>query len=58
VPGKVTVLAVRNLRVSEVTKDELMLTLFGIAETADNNDDIIQQRFGGKRAKEHFGWTD
>jgi hypothetical protein len=58
VPGKVTVLAVRNLRVSEITKDELMLTLFGIAETADNNDDIIQQRFGGKRAKEHFGWTD
>lgn len=56
--GKVNVLTVQNLLMEDLDPAELGMAVYGVATTADKNDEELQKLFGGKRSQDQFEWAD
>ena len=56
--GTVNVYYKQHLILNDIDSTEFMESVAGVAETSDNNDELIQEKFGGNRCIEQFGWEE
>jgi len=56
--GTVNVFFKQHFMLNDVDSNEFISGVSGVAQTADNNDELIQKKFGGKRCVEQFGWSE
>ena len=56
--GTVNVYFKQHFIFNDINPDEFISGVTGVAETSDNNDELIQKKFGGNRCIEQFGWEE
>ena len=56
--GTVNVYYKQNFILNDIDSSEFIEGVVGVAETSNNNDELIQEKFGGKRCVEQFGWQE
>lgn len=56
--GSVNIYFKQHFILNDLDSDEFISGVTGVADTADNNDELIQKKFGGKRCIEQFGWDE
>jgi hypothetical protein len=56
--GTVNIYYRQHFILNDTDPTEFITGVTGVAETSDNNDDIIQKKFGGNRCVEQFGWEE
>lgn len=57
-PGTVNIMSVQNLLLNSLDAIELEVAVRGVVSTANENDEIIQKLFGGKRCVEQYQWDE
>ena len=56
--GTLSLFLVHKLIIEDLDASELTAAVYSVALTADELDEDLQKRFGGKRCQDVFGWTD
>ena len=56
--GTLSLFLVQKLLIEDLDASELTAAVYSGALTADELDEDLQKRFGGKRCQDVFGWTD
>ena len=56
--GTLSLFLVHKLLIEDLDASELTAAVYSVALTADELDEDLQKRFGGKRCQDVFGWTD
>lgn len=56
--GTLSLFLVHKLIIEDLDASELTAAVYSVALTADELDEDLQKRFGGKRCQDMFGWTD
>jgi hypothetical protein len=56
--GTVNVYYKQHFILNDIDSTEFVEGVAGVAETSDNNDELIKEKFGGNRCVEQFGWEE